>query len=447
MGALVVSIDGPAGSGKSTTARLVAERLGIRHIDTGAMYRVVALLALEEGADLDDPGALGAIARSADVRFGEGRDGQIVRVHDRDVTAEIRSPAVTGVVSKVSAHPTVRAAMVRRQRKLSTSGGVVLEGRDIGTVVLPWADVKIFLVASVAVRAERRRKDLEKIGVEKSLAEVGEEIAARDELDSRREHSPLRKPIGAWVVDTSEVTIDEQVERIESLARDTLGRRNEILVRDRRNEFARHRLNFRIAKSLIYVVMRVFFGLRVRRLTKDRFRENYIFASNHLAYADPPFVGSTLPRETHFVAKASLFENPFFGWLIRTYNAIPIKRGVFDREAMARVLELLQAGGSVVIFPEGQRVVGGGLGKAKGGVGYLACQSGVAVIPVFVRGTNELGRCLARRARLEVWQGRPIRIPRELLASCQDVESNRLFGEMVMAAISALREEALDPGR
>jgi 1-acyl-sn-glycerol-3-phosphate acyltransferase len=194
--------------------------------------------------------------------------------------------------------------------------------------------------------------------------------------------------------------------------------------------------------------MVVGFGLRVHRRFDGRLEENYILAPNHISNFDPPFFGSTIPREWYFLAKASLFKNPLFGGVIRFFRAFPLKRGVFDREAMAASVELLRAGNSMTIFPEGGRVYGGELGPPRGGVGVLAIKTGVAIVPLYGRGTDRLRRCLLRRERLTVVHGRPIRIPQEVLAELQATDdaaqrdAARRLSATVMAAISALRDEA-----
>ena len=211
---LVIAIDGPAASGKSTTARLVAERLGFLHVDTGGMYRAMTLKVLRAGIDPADTQAVGILAGGTSIEI-DTRDGrQAILLDGTDVSDAIRTPEVTRAVSQVSAVRPVRELMVREQRRLAAGGGVVLEGRDIGSVVLPGADVKIFLVADALERARRRRRELLASGVDIPEAELEAEIRERDRKDSSRELSPLRKADGAVEVDTSALTVEEQVDRI-----------------------------------------------------------------------------------------------------------------------------------------------------------------------------------------------------------------------------------------
>ncbi|HEV3352598.1 MAG TPA: (d)CMP kinase [Acidimicrobiales bacterium] len=205
----VVAIDGPAGSGKSTVARAVAARLGVAYLDTGAMYRSVAFAGLERGIDPQDGEALAKLAAELDIEVGAR-----VLVDGVDATAAIRGPAVTSVVSAVSAHPAVRAEMVRRQRRWADEhGGGVAEGRDIGTVVFPDADAKVFLTASEDERARRRQRD----DRAPDVGAVAADLARRDALDSTRATSPLRPADDAVVIDTTGRTVDDVVDEVLSL--------------------------------------------------------------------------------------------------------------------------------------------------------------------------------------------------------------------------------------
>lgn len=218
----VIAIDGPAGSGKSTLARLLAERLGFAYLDTGAMYRAVTLLALQDGVALDDGASLASLARAADLDFdGRGR----IRAGGRDVSEEIRRPAVSAAVSEVSAHAQVREVLVAEQRRIATGRDVVMEGRDIGTVVCPDAAVKIFLVAEPDVRAERRRKELVAKGEHVGPAETLAAIEARDAYDSSRTVAPLKAASDAVKLDSSGLDVAAMVDAAASIVAEKLGER------------------------------------------------------------------------------------------------------------------------------------------------------------------------------------------------------------------------------
>ncbi len=219
---IVIAIDGPAASGKSTTAKLVAEHLGYLHIDTGAMYRAITLKVLEEKIPLDAVDRIQSLSEETNVRLERRGKEHRVYLDERDVTAAIRSPKVTQRVSLVSSYQPVRSVMVREQRRMAEAGGVVLEGRDIGTVVLPNADLKIFMVADVGERARRRKKELEVAGVGVDERSLREEIEERDRKDSTREISPLRRAPDAIVLDTSHLTVEQQVDFIVQRAKEII---------------------------------------------------------------------------------------------------------------------------------------------------------------------------------------------------------------------------------
>ncbi len=208
---MVIAIDGPAGAGKSTVARGVADALGFTYLDSGAMYRCIALIALRIGAELDDDQGLGDLARAlaGEIELADGK----VRIDGVDVTREIREPVVAAAASQVSIHPQVRAAMVDRQRELIDAGRYVAEGRDIGTVVSPDAPLKVFLTASDEERARRRAAE-----TGEPLASVRRAIQDRDQRDTEREHGALRPAEDAVQIDTTGLSVPEVVQRVVELA-------------------------------------------------------------------------------------------------------------------------------------------------------------------------------------------------------------------------------------
>ena len=213
----VIAIDGPAGAGKSTVAKIVAEKLGYTYIDTGAMYRGVAWKTLRDDKDAPDEAILRAV-HDIDVRLACTESGTRVTVDGTDVTAEIRTPEVTHIVSRVAALGPVREKMVELQRAMAADGAVVMDGRDIGTNVLPNADVKIFLTASVEERARRRYDEMVAKGYAVNFDALKDEIASRDKQDSERAISPLRQAEAAVLLDSTALTIDEVVARILELS-------------------------------------------------------------------------------------------------------------------------------------------------------------------------------------------------------------------------------------
>jgi len=218
----VIAVDGPAGAGKSTVAQRLAERLGGVRLDTGALYRTVALVAQEQGISWEDGSSLGSLAGGLAVRFLPDAGGQRVMVDDRDITTEIRTPEVTRGASRVSRHALVRAALLSLQRGLAAEGLVVAEGRDMGTAVFPDAPVKFFLTASAEVRAHRRWLELRDGGADLAFQEVLTDQLQRDRDDSQRAESPLRQAPGALVVDATDLDIDQVVDHMALVARAAL---------------------------------------------------------------------------------------------------------------------------------------------------------------------------------------------------------------------------------
>jgi len=211
---MIIAIDGPAGSGKSSTAKAVAARLGITYLDTGAMYRVITLKCIREGVPYTDDAKLADLTARTKISFEGVPPDTRVLMDGEDVTDAIRSDEVTKNVSDYCAPAVVRTALVEQQREFAKGHSVVCEGRDIGTVVFPNADIKLYMIASVNERAKRRRKDFAKLGVSKSIEELEEEIATRDRKDSTRANSPLCRADDAELVDTTGMTLEDQIQYV-----------------------------------------------------------------------------------------------------------------------------------------------------------------------------------------------------------------------------------------
>lgn len=469
---MIITIDGPAGSGKSTVAREVAKRLGMRYLDTGALYRTVTLLALEAGLVPARIPEAAALADRTDIRLQE-REDDLTRVFvgEREVTAEIRGPLVSQHVSAVSADPGVREILNRRQRQEAAHGDLVLEGRDAGTVVVPDADLKIFLTASLEERARRRQLQLRAQGVDLPLEQLMADIARRDAYDSGREVAPLRKADDAVEIDTTGLTISEVVERICGLAQNRAqgacpakaagttsgsGERTmpahdgdsrlaaaaadcpgvgrwplSRMVRSPRDTWL-----WRFAYGFLPPLWRLAFRMTIRGREHFPLSGPVLLASNHRSNLDPFFLGVAAPRQIHFMAKAELWKVKLLGKAIDALGAFPVNRGEADRAAVRRALELLDAGAVVGLFPEGHRQRGGGLGLINPGVSLFALREGVPTIPVVIQGSERIvaGKRI-RFPRVSVTFGPPLALPD---TGTSRAERAQAVSERLAAAFTAL---------
>ena len=218
-----VALDGPAGAGKSSVAKAAAKELGFVYVDTGALYRTIALYLLERGLDPADPQAAEAALPGLDIRLEYAPEGQKMFLGGEDVTGRIRTPEVSMAASAVAAHPAVRAFLLELQRDLARENNVLMDGRDIGTVVLPQAQLKVFLTASPEERARRRAAQLEESGQAVDYAQILEEIRQRDVQDSTRETAPLKPAEDSVLLDTSDISFAQSVERLVALVRESYG--------------------------------------------------------------------------------------------------------------------------------------------------------------------------------------------------------------------------------
>lgn len=469
---MIIAIDGPAGAGKSTVAREVAKRLGMRYLDTGAMYRAVTLLALEAGLVPDRIGEVGALAARARLRVVE-QDNDLSRVFvgEREISEEIRGPLVSQHVSLVSADPAVRAVLTQRQREEAALGNVVLEGRDMGTVVAPQADVKVFLTASVEERARRRQAQLQAKGVNSSLEQLVREIEARDAYDSSRVVAPLRKADDAVEIDTTSMTIDEVVNAICALAEAKCGKcvercgdftssqslnsqsTNSRPTSSQSTEPAKWRLCgmikgpmdtllYRVAYAFVPELWRFVFRMKIEGVENVPLTGPVVLACNHRSNLDPFFLGSACPRMVHFMAKAELWKVKALGKLVEWMGGFPVRRGEADRQAVRRAFAILDAGGVLGVFPEGRRhrdLARGPLGDIQPGISLFSLYDDVVTIPVVMEGTEKVavGRRLAF-PQVRVAFGPPLELPdKSLPRSERASETVRRLREAMLALVSS----------
>ena len=423
----VIAIDGPAGSGKSTVARALAERLELDYLDTGAMYRAVTAAALRAGVDLGDAQAVTELATRCELVV----DGSTVTIDGVDVTEEIRGPEVTGAVSTVAAMASVRHELVARQRHwVQRHGGGVLEGRDIGTVVFPDAALKVYLTASDDMRAARRVVEAT-VGTDQVT--VRAELSRRDRVDSERASSPLAAAADAIIVDTTDMSVDNVVSTLTELWRErqpapsssdtaahaapTAKRRAE---RTTRIDSAWNTGQPSVAARALYGTVRaVFVGLcylwfRVEVSGREHIPKEggFILAPVHRSNLDTPIVASVTRRPLRFMGKDGLWKRSrAFGWFISALGGFPVSRGTVDREALRRCQQVLESGQPLVLYPEGTRQFGPVLQDTFDGPAFLALRTGVPIIPVGIGGSERAqpkGAKLIRPAKVRVLIGPPI---------------------------------------
>lgn len=405
----VIAIDGPAGVGKSTTARYLADQLGLLYIDTGAMYRALTWAALSAQIAPQDGPRLAALLRDAKLELRPGGADARVFWDGREISTAVRKPEVEAAVSWVSAHPDVRSLMVQRQRALGRDGGVVMEGRDIGSVVFPLADAKLFLDATSEARVERRARQQHVRGQVISRNQVAAEMQRRDRLDSERQTSPLVIPPDALVLDTSALTLAEQQAEASRAVAHLLALRRPSPPAPG-TPAATLRAKYRFAYRILAAWAR-FYGLRVVGREHLDLPGGVLVTANHISWWDPPIVGSTLQRGgVMTLTKAELFRaaplRAFFRWL----EAIPIERSRYDAGAFTQALNVLANGADIFIFPEGTRRPVGSPGPVRSGLGLLMQRSGAPAVPVFVRGTRCLQPGGSSLAPLEVRFGPAVRL-------------------------------------
>jgi cytidylate kinase len=442
-----IAIDGPAASGKTTVGQALAKELGFAFLDTGLMYRAFTLAAFRAGVAATDPEACAALARALDLRAEPGPETRIT-LSGEDVTAHLRDAEVEANVSQYSAIPAVRSAMVARQRQLAAGGRIVLAGRDIGTVVLPTAPLKLYLTASEEERARRRGEETSR-ATESALAE----IASRDALDSNRAASPLRAADDAVQIETTGLPVEAVVARaLAALPRAPAGqeaaeRAPGAPTPPRRASLGRLRQRLSWGTFVPPFYWGCTYLLRALLVVVARWkapgRENVpasgplIVVSNHLGNADPPIIGAAIrSRRVRWMAKIELFHG-LFGVLCRLWGAFPIRRFEADLAAMLNAERILKRGEVLGMFPEGTRSRDGLMGRPHPGTAVIALRSGATVLPCAISGTEVLKkpRRLLRKPRVTVSIGQPIVVEKVRRPSEQQVVE---LTERIYAEIQAL---------
>ena len=462
---LVVALDGPASSGKSSVGAAAAARLGYRFCDTGLLYRAVTWLALRRG--IGEADAAGLVRLVEEVELLPDDVGRLahVAVDGEDVTAAARGAEVDGAVSAISRVPELRAALLQRQRRLVEGGRIIMAGRDIGTVVLPHADLKLFLDASAEERARRRSEErgLDPEGPE--AAEILAELRRRDTLDSTRPVAPLRAAPDAVHLRTDGNAFATTVDLVVEAIRAREGMATPVPPAPApRSERRRRRpieptpiatyLNpvIRIGSFVMRVVARIFTRVRIEGdLAAIPATGAVLIAANHASNADPVLIGAflnpRLGRPLNWLGKREVFEWPVLSWLARHGGVHPVDRGAADVEAFRSAMRILEAGHVLAVFPEGTRSPDGRLQAAKDGVAVLALRSGASIVPIGVGDSDRLwpkGRFLPRFTKgVAVRIGEPFRLAEALAvadpAAAADRRRAKEAGtDLIMRRIAAL---------
>ena len=396
----IVAIDGTAGTGKGTITKLIAKKMGLVNIDTGIFYRCVSLAMVQRNVTLDEKEKIIALADQITVEI-QNKDGeQIVYLDGKEVTKEIRSKEVTQIVSFVSSIVEVREIVTRLERSLGQkylkeNKSIIMEGRDITTVVFPEAEVKIYMDASLEERVKRRIKENVEKGIDMSYEEVKENIQKRDENDKNKQVGALKIAKDAVVVDTTDKTIEEVQKRVEEIIKEKTDKKEEQQVKTEKEKKSikkKEPISKRIQRTIVKGILKFLYIVvyRVKVEGKENVPEegSFILCGNHVSYIKVPIVVLFNPRKVNFIAKAELFNNPILNWLGYLFDAIPVKRGKQDVESMKRSLKVINSGEVLGLFPEGTR---NGLEKkvkVKNGAAYMAIRTGAPVLPVGIKVTK-----------------------------------------------------------
>ncbi len=422
-----IAIDGPAASGKSTMARALAERLGIVMVNSGAMYRAVTWKILSEKTDPLDSAAVVESLGRMEIVCGHDGTFSTITIDGTDPSPFLREPEINANVSAISAIPEVRDKLVGLQRDYLEHTHVVMEGRDIGSVVFPDTPFKIYIDAHPSVRSDRRSDDGEIDSVEK-----------RDAADSSRTTAPLKVADGATKIDTSNLSIEGAIEAaIEILRKQGFPMPRRLPQGETRGWM---RWMYWLGWMSFGAAYRTLFGLRLEGMENLITSGPVLIASNHQSFLDPPLIGNLYKDEMVFFARKTLFKGPA-KWVYPQWNAVPVDQDRPDMSSMKTVIRKLREGWRVLVFPEGARTLDGEIGEAAPGVGLIAVKAGVPIQPVRISGADKAlprGSGKIRFARIQVTVGKPIILSPAERKSYTGKEGYEALTKRIMDAIKAL---------
>lgn len=370
-----IAIDGPGGAGKSTVAKKIAEKLGIIYVDTGALYRTIGLFMLNNGVCPTDAVAVAERLGdfSLELKFIEGK--QVILLDGVDVGDAIRTPEASMAASAVSAIKEVREYLLNTQRDIAKKNSVIMDGRDIGTVILPDAEVKVFLTASPEARAKRRYAELCQKGVNTTLEQVASEMAERDKNDSTRDIAPCVPAEDAVLLDNSNLDLDGTAEAIIAIVNE----------KKKRNKLKDPK-SYTFMRALLGGIVRLIF--RVKVIGAENIPdEGALICANHIAIRDVFLIAATYPRLIRFIAKKGIFKVPVIGQIVAAWGAIKVERNGGDLAAIRTAVELMEGDNTVAIFPQGHRFPGVNpfTTPRKNGAALIAYRSGCDVLPVCIK--------------------------------------------------------------
>ncbi len=377
-----IALDGPGGAGKSSVAKAVAKALGIVYVDTGAMYRTVGLAVRRRGISADDSEAISALLPELVLTLSQENGMQVITLNGEAIGDEIRTPEISMYASAVSALPAVRAFLLETQRAVAEKQSVIMDGRDIGTVIFPDAAVKIFLTASPEARAKRRYDELIDRGEQADYETVLAEMNERDHNDSTRAIAPLRPADDAVTIDTSALSFEQSVAAVLAVIREKTGLAP-VGAANAPKMSRPYRILYKSAARLI----RFFLRIRITGSENVPRTGGYVVCSNHIALTDVFTLGASFPRQLRYLGKKELFRIPVLAPIIRALGAIPLERKGSDVAAIKRSIELAKSGELVSVFPQGHRYpkVNPADTDIKNGVGLIAYRAGVGMLPVCIK--------------------------------------------------------------
>lgn len=427
-----VALDGPSGAGKSSIAKAVSAKLGYIYVDTGAMYRTVALYMLSNGIKTNDSNTVVEKLPEIDITMKHIDGTQHIFLNNEDVSDKIRTPEVSMGASEVSAVPQVRSFLLDMQKSIAEKSDIIMDGRDIGTVVLPDAQIKIFLTASAGKRADRRYKELLDKGMDVSYKDVLDDINKRDYNDIHREMAPLKQADDAVLLDTSDLSFEHSVDKLLEIITTKINRINK-----------KQKVNcvkmffYQILRPIVTGIYHITYNLKFvgkENIPKDG---GYVYASNHRSYADPVLLSLPVRVPFAYMAKEELFHNKAMSILIKAFGAFPVTRGSGDMSVINESIKRLKKGYNLVIFPEGTRSKDGKVGKGKTGVALIAAKMQVPVIPVSI---SFKGSKLKFRSKVIVRYGKAIS-PQELSITSDSPKELKQLKLKIMSSIEELVDQ------